>query len=80
MNSPVEISECCTMHTDQLERLEIKVAFLESANSELSDVVYRQQKELEALRERMTALVDRFEEAQSKPPEWTAEEEKPPHY
>jgi uncharacterized coiled-coil protein SlyX len=63
-----------------IERLEIKVAYLESANGELSDVVYRQQKEIDTLRERLNALLGRFEEAQEKIREWTAEEEKPPHF
>jgi len=63
-----------------IERLEIKLAYLESANGELSDVVYRQQKEIDTLRERLNALLGRFEEAQAKISEWTAEEEKPPHY
>jgi uncharacterized coiled-coil protein SlyX len=65
---------------DIIERLEIKVAYLESANGELSDVVYRQQKEIDTLRDRLNALLGRFEEAQAKMREWTAEEEKPPHY
>jgi SlyX protein len=65
---------------DIIERLEIKVAYLESANGELSDVVYRQQKEIDTLRDRLNALLGRFEEAQAKIQEWTAEEEKPPHY
>ena len=38
------------------EELEIKLAFLERANGELSDVAYRQQRELDALRERVTML------------------------
>ena len=32
-----------------LEQIELKIAFLEHANQELSDVVYRQQRELENL-------------------------------
>ena len=65
---------------DAIERLEVKIAFLEAANVELSDTVYRQQRELDALRVRLLALAERFEEAQAKPREWTAVEEKPPHY
>jgi SlyX protein len=33
-----------------IEQIEIKIAYLEQANAELSDVVYRQQQELESLR------------------------------
>ena len=65
---------------DAIERLEMKVAFLEAANGELSDVIYRQQKEIDALRERMMSLLGQFEEFQTKQRDWTAEEEKPPHY
>jgi SlyX protein len=66
--------------TDAIERLEVKIAFLESANAELSDVVYRQQREIDALRERMASLVARFEELRNKPTEWATQDEKPPHY
>lgn len=65
---------------ETIERLEMKVAYLEVANTELSDAVYRQQKELDALREHLATLVGRFDDAQNKTPEWTDEDEKPPHY
>jgi uncharacterized coiled-coil protein SlyX len=39
-----------------LQDIEIKLAFLERANLELSDVVYRQQRELDALREQLVLL------------------------
>ena len=39
-----------------LQELEIKLAFLERANTELSDVVYRQQRALDALLERVKLL------------------------
>ena len=63
-----------------LEQIEIKIAYLERANAELSDVVYRQQQELEALRLRVAQLAGRFEAAQELPTTYSAEEEKPPHY
>lgn len=65
--------------TDAIERLEVKIAFLESANAELSDVVYRQQQEIDAMREKLTALTSRLDELRNKS-EWTQEDEKPPHY
>lgn len=65
--------------SDAIERVEVKIAFLESANAELSDVVYRQQQEIDALRERLASLTTRFEELRSKP-EWTSQDERPPHY
>ncbi len=65
---------------ETLERLELKIAYLERANTELSDVVYRQQREIAELQERFAALRDRFETLKSQPTQYTAEEEKPPHY
>jgi uncharacterized coiled-coil protein SlyX len=63
-----------------IERLELKLAFLERANAELSDVVYRQHKELEALREGVRMLAERFESRQSAEPARRPEDERPPHY
>lgn len=64
----------------RIEQLEVKVAFLEEANSQLSDMVYRQQQELEALRARLAQVASRLDAAQSRITEYTAEQEKPPHY
>jgi SlyX protein len=54
------------VNNERIETLEFKVAHLERALQELSDVLYRQQRELDALRERgqqllvqVEALVDR---------------------
>jgi SlyX protein len=66
--------------TGTIEQIEIKIAFLEQANAELSDVVYRQQQELDALRLQIAETVARFAQAQSGVTPYTAEEEKPPHY
>jgi SlyX protein len=63
-----------------VERLELKLAFLERANAELSDVVYRQHKELEALREGVRMLAERLESRQSTEPVRRPEDERPPHY
>jgi uncharacterized coiled-coil protein SlyX len=68
------------MSAEAIERLEIKVAFLERANNELSDVVYRQHQEIAALRSRLEALVDRVSSLQSQEPPRTPEDERPPHY
>jgi SlyX protein len=65
---------------DRLEAIEIKIAYLEHANAELSDVVYRQRQELEALQARVDALADRLEGTQAPASPYTLEEEKPPHY
>ncbi len=66
--------------SERLEQIEVKIAYLEQANAQLSDVVYQQRQEIESLRQRLVALTDRLESAQSPPTQYTAEDEKPPHY
>jgi len=68
------------MNSEAIERLETKIAFLESANVELSDVVYRQSLEIQALRARLDALAQRVEAAQTPETVRTPEDERPPHY
>lgn len=68
------------MTSDAIERIETKIAFLESANVELSDVVYRQQREIAALQTRLDALMQRLDAAQAPYTPRTPEEERPPHY
>lgn len=63
-----------------MERIESKIAFLERANMELSDVVYRQQQELAELRARLSSLVTQLESLKSEDSAYTAEQERPPHY
>ena len=67
------------MNNELLERLELKIAYLERANHDLSDVVYRQQRELDELRAKLTAFAGRFEELTQQRP-YVDEEERPPHY
>jgi SlyX protein len=66
--------------TDRLEQVEIRIAYLEQANTELSDVVYRQRQELQALRAEFATLTQRWEASQGALTAYTAEQEKPPHY
>jgi SlyX protein len=68
------------MQTSPLEQIETKIAFLERANAELSDVVFRQHREIEALRAQINALAERFEATQSDERARGPEEERPPHY
>ena len=64
----------------RLERLEEKLAFLERAVNELSDVITRQQKELDRATDRHQRLLDKVAALESDwGPSGTAEE-KPPHY
>jgi SlyX protein len=64
----------------RIEQLEIKVAYLEEANAQLSDMVYRQRQELEALRVQLAGFMERVEAAREQPTAYTPEDEKPPHY
>ncbi len=69
------------MNTEALEQIETKIAFLERATSELSDVVFRQQREIEALREKIAALADRVQASgESEITPRMPEDERPPHY
>lgn len=68
------------MNVDTLEQIETKIAFLERANAELSDVVFRQHREIETLRAQVVALAARIEAAQSDTTVRAPEEERPPHY
>jgi SlyX protein len=66
--------------TDRLEQVEIKLAFLEESNAQLSDVVLRQQREIDALTRRLEVLMERLVAVQQAPTAYTLEDEKPPHY
>jgi SlyX protein len=68
------------MSSDAFERIETKIAFLESANAELSDVVFRQSREIEALRAQIQALAERVGSMRSEEGARTPEDERPPHY
>ncbi|HXS22048.1 MAG TPA: SlyX family protein [Steroidobacteraceae bacterium] len=68
------------MNAHTLEQIETKIAFLERANLELSDVVFRQHQDIEALRARIAGLAARLDAAQSETAVRRPEEERPPHY
>jgi len=68
------------MNAHTLEQIETKIAFLERANAELSDVVFRQHREIETLRAQILALAGRIEAVQSDTAVPTPQEERPPHY
>ena len=64
---------------DSLERIQTKIAYLEQAMAELSDVVFRQHKEIQTLDAQIKALKDRLAGA-SLDEARTIEQERPPHY
>jgi uncharacterized coiled-coil protein SlyX len=68
------------MNDDTTERLELKIAFLERASAELSDVVYAQQRQIDTLSQRIAALTQRMGTLSQEERPYTIEEEKPPHY
>jgi SlyX protein len=68
------------MDSEALEQIQSKIAFLERANTELSDVVFRQQLEIQALAARLKEVSARLQTVQSGDGEGTPEDERPPHY
>jgi SlyX protein len=64
----------------RLDDLEIRFSHLERSVQELSDVLFRQQKELDRAVERNQILADRLAARQEDREEPTAPEERPPHY
>ena len=66
------------MNQGAIERIETKLAFLENANSELSDEVYRLRQLVELLRDRLESLNVRLESLHGA--QGTPADERPPHY
>jgi SlyX protein len=64
---------------DPLERMQTKIAYLEQAMNELSDVVFRQHQEIQALEAQLKALNERLSGVPSDEAR-TLEQERPPHY
>jgi SlyX protein len=62
------------------ETTELRLAFLERANQELSDVVYRQQRQIDALTGTLAELTGRLESLKDQEEPRPAAEERPPHY
>ncbi|MGO8827722.1 MAG: SlyX family protein [Steroidobacteraceae bacterium] len=71
------------MNEDLLERIETKIAYLERANAELSEVVFRQQREIQALAEALAQTLEARMKMSAERPQSAAAaaaEERPPHY
>jgi SlyX protein len=64
----------------RLDQIEIKLAHLERALSELNDVVIRQQREIELLTARNRQLKQQLEVLEAGDGTTSAGFEKPPHY
>jgi SlyX protein len=67
-------------HDESLEQVQSKIAHLEHAVAELSDVVFRQHTEIGALEVQLRALRERLDSVRSDETARTAEQERPPHY
>jgi SlyX protein len=65
--------------SERIDTLEFKVAHLERALQELSDVLYRQQRELDALRDRNQQLIEQVQQLEDRAGDPNAVEI-PPHY
>ena len=65
--------------TDRIETLEFKVAHLERALQELSDVLYRQQLELDSVRDTNRQLIEQLQRQGGDGADGNREEI-PPHY
>jgi uncharacterized coiled-coil protein SlyX len=68
------------MNDETLEQIQTKIAFLERASAELSDVVFRQHKEIQALEAKLKAVLDRLAGTQPDDNPRSPEQERPPHY
>ena len=68
------------MNEEALEQIQTKIAFLERAASELSDMIFRQHQEIRTLELKLKAVTDRLGAAQSDESSRPPEQERPPHY
>jgi SlyX protein len=67
------------MDIDRIERIETRVAYQEQSIQQLSDVVYRQEKQIAVLEAAVTMLRDRVGKLADAVPD-PARDETPPHY
>ncbi len=66
--------------TDRFEILETKLAHVEHTVNELSDIIARQQREIDAARGQVKQLALRLAGLEAPQGAGSASEEKPPHY
>ncbi|MEC4684308.1 MAG: SlyX family protein [Nitrospirota bacterium] len=68
------------MNEDRLLEIETRIAFQENTIKDLSDTVYNQQKQIDALHETLKQLIDRFRVSSTISSGGDLKDEKPPHY
>ena len=64
----------------RFEIIEVKVAYLENALNDLSDVNLRLQRELDGMRERLLILTERLASVEAPSATGATAHEPPPHY
>lgn len=69
-----------SINEDIVERIELRITYLERANNDLSEVVYRQQQEIDALRAELAVVSGKLQAALTEQTVYTPEQERPPHY
>jgi SlyX protein len=72
--------EFAAMNDDAIERIELRISYLERANEDLSEVVLRQEREITALKAQLATLASRMAAGSSEQTEYSPEQERPPHY
>jgi SlyX protein len=65
---------------ERLEQLEIKLGYLERANQDFGDVVYRQQQALDRLEARVARLIERIQALEETSRSDAPADPPPPHY
>ena len=68
------------MNDETLEQIQTKIAFLERASAELSDVVFGLHREIQALDAKLKAVTERLSGAQPDDGPRPPDDERPPHY
>lgn len=68
------------MDKERLVEIETKIAFQENTIKDLSDTVYNQQKQIDALNETLKHLIDQIRDSSIMSPGRNLKDEKPPHY
>ena len=80
MSLPARNPEVSRLNDETLEQIQSKIAFLERAVTDLSDVLFRQHQEIQALEAKLKTLSERLSSTPSEENPRTPEQERPPHY
>jgi uncharacterized coiled-coil protein SlyX len=68
------------MSGESLEQIQSKIAYLERAATDLSDVVFRHHNQIKALEAQLQALKEQLGATQLEDPTRSPDQERPPHY